>query len=145
MLAKWFIILIGVLGGVAVGIQTPITGAMGQRIGGIASGLIVHLSGAFFSAVFLILARGENIAAWRTLPWYMFASGIFGVIIIFTLSRTIPELGGVVAITLVIVGQLIAGMLVDQFGWFGVPIRPIDGGRIVAVLFLLVGGYLMVR
>ena len=33
----WLVILIGVVGGVAVGLQGPIAGAMGQRIGGTAS------------------------------------------------------------------------------------------------------------
>jgi uncharacterized membrane protein YdcZ (DUF606 family) len=36
-------------------------------------------------------------------------------------------------------------MLIDQFGWFGVSIRPVDGLRVVAAVVLLAGGYLMVR
>jgi transporter family-2 protein len=37
----WSVILIGLLGGAAVGIQSPIAGAMGQKIGGTASSVSI--------------------------------------------------------------------------------------------------------
>jgi transporter family-2 protein len=37
-------ILIGLLGGVAVGIQGPIAGAMSQRVGSATSSLVVHVT-----------------------------------------------------------------------------------------------------
>lgn len=137
--------LIGILGGIAVGLQGPIAGAMGQRIGGVASSLIVHVSGAIFSALLLWSRGGENIRQWRELPWYMLGSGLFGLILYLTLSRTLPRLGATAAVSLIIFGQLLMGMLIDHFGWFGVSLQPISGGRIVAVILLLAGAYLMVR
>ncbi len=145
MLAKVITIVIGVLGGLAVGIQSPLIGGMGQRVGAASSSLILSISGAVFSVLLLLARGGENIGAWRTLPWYMLVCGIFGVVIALTITYTIPKVGAGVAATLIIIGQLMAGMLVDHFGLFGVPVRPVDISRAVAVLFLLVGGYLMVR
>jgi bacterial/archaeal transporter family-2 protein len=40
MLEFGLVILIGLIGGIAVGIQSPIAGAMGQKIGGTASSVI---------------------------------------------------------------------------------------------------------
>jgi len=48
-------------------------------------------------------------------------------------------------IMLIIVGQLLMGMLVDHFGWFGVDVRPIDLPRIAGVLLLFAGGFLISR
>jgi transporter family-2 protein len=59
--------------------------------------------------------------------------------------HTLPRMGATTAVTLIIIGQLVMGMLIDQFGWFGVAVRPIDGWRVAAVVLLLAGGYLMVR
>jgi len=73
-----FIIAIGLMGGVAVGTQAPIAGAMGQRIGGASSSLIVHLGGTVASLLLLIARRGEQIEEWPTLPWYMPGCGAFG-------------------------------------------------------------------
>jgi bacterial/archaeal transporter family-2 protein len=145
MIEKIGVLVIGLLGGIMVGIQSPIAGAMSQRVGGAASSFIVHLSGAVLSGLLLLSRNGENIGAWRALPWYMLVSGIFGVVLYLTLSRTLPELGVGIAATLIIVGQLIVGLLIDHFGWFGVPVRSMDVTRLVAALLLLAGGYLMVR
>jgi transporter family-2 protein len=145
MLDKVLTFVVGLIGGIAVGLQSPIAGAMSQRIGGAASSLVVHVSGAIFSAILLLARNGENIGEWRGLPWYMLASGIFGLVLYLTLSHTLPRLGAGVALTLIIVGQLVMGLVIDQFGWFNTTARPIDLTRVVAVIFLLVGGYLMVR
>lgn len=138
-------ILIGLLGGIAVGVQGPIAGAMSQRVGGTGSSFVVHVSGAILSGLLLVIRGGEAIQNWRTLPWYMLGSGVFGLILYLTLTHTLPRLGATTAVALIIVGQLVMGMLIDQFGWFGVALRPIDGWRVAAAALLLAGGYLMVR
>ena len=138
-------LIIGLLGGASVGLQSPISGLMGQRIGGLAASFVIHVSGAIFSGLLLFTQRGENIREWRTLPWYMLIAGIFGVILYLTLNHTMPRIGPGVAVTLLIVGQLLMGVLIDQFGWFGVPVRPLDISRLLGVVLLLVGGYLLSR
>jgi transporter family-2 protein len=137
------IALIGVLGGVVIGIQSPIAGAMGQRIGGAASSLIVHMSGMILSAILLWLKGGEKIREWHTLPWYMLIAGVFGVILYQTISYTLPKIGSTLMVTLIIVGQLITGIVIDHFGWLGVTPRPVDLPRIIGVGVLILGGYLI--
>lgn len=144
MLDKVLTVLIGLLGGLSVGFQSPIVGSMSQRIGGAAGSFIVHVSGAIIAGLLLLTRHGERIGEWRGLPWYMLASGVFGVVLYLTLTRTLPELGAGVSVALIIVGQLLVGMLVDHFGWFDLPVRPIDPARLVAAALLLVGGYIMV-
>ncbi len=143
MLQTIFVILIGLIGGAAVGFQSPIAGAMSQRLGGTSSSLIVHLSGAILSGALLFVRGGENIKDWRSLPWYMLFAGAFGVILYLTISVTLPRLGGTMMVTLIIIGQLLVGMLVDHFGWLGVPVHPINAFRVLGILVLLLGGYLI--
>ncbi len=145
MLDYWMIILIGLVGGVAVGIQVPIAGAMSERIGGTASSFIVHLSGAVLSGALLFLRGGEKIREWQSLPWYMLIAGLWGLVLYLTISVTLPRLGGATVIMLVIVGQLIAGAVIDHFGWLNVPVHPISVTRILGIGVLLVGGWLIAR
>jgi transporter family-2 protein len=139
------LILIGVLGGVAVGLQTPFAGAISQRVGGAASSLIIHASGAVISALVLLVRGGEQIGNWRSLPWYMWLAGGLGVVLYLTLSVTFPRLGATATIVLVILGQLLAGLVIDHFGFLGVTVRSIDGGRVLGAAALLVGAYLILR
>ena len=141
----WLVILIGLIGGVAVGLQTPIAGAMGQRVGGIASSFIIHVSGAIFSGLFLLLRGGEKIRDWTTLPWYMLIAGIFGLILYLTINVTLPRLGSTMMVALIIVGQLLAGVVIDHFGLLGVATRHIDLPRAIGLVVLVLGAYLVAR
>jgi bacterial/archaeal transporter family-2 protein len=145
MLQQFVTILIGMVGGVAVGVQLPIANAIGRRLGGASSSLVVHVTGAVFSGLLLLVRGGESLHDIRTLPWWMFGVGLFGVILYITIDHTVPRLGSAAAAALIIVGQLVAGLLIDHFGLFGVIARSIDGQRLLAALFLLIGGYLMAR
>ncbi len=138
-------LVIGLIGGIAVGTQGPIGGAMGSRIGGAASSFVIHLGGAVASVVLLVFRGGERIGEWRKLPWYMLGSGVLGLVLYLTLNHTVQRVGAASAITLVIVGQLFAGMAIDYFGAFGIPVRALDPSRIIAVALLLSGAYMMMR
>ncbi len=139
------ILAIGLIGGIAVGTQAPIASAMSMRIGAAAGTVVVHLGGLVASLI-LLLGSGEvRIAEWRDLPWYMLACGAFGVVLFLSISYTIPKIGATAAITLVVLGQLLAGLVIDHFGVFGVDVKPIDLPRMLAAGLLLAGAYLMVR
>ena len=141
----WLVILIGLVGGLAVGIQSILAGAMGQKIGGTATSFIIHLGGMVFSGILLVLRGGDKIRDWRSLPWYMLGAGIFGLILYLTISVTLPRVGGTMMMTLIIIGQLSMGIVIDHFGLFGVAMHPIDLPRILGVVALLAGGYLIAR
>ena len=138
-------LLLGILGGVAVGTQASISVQMSRRVGGTASSFIIHLGGAILSGVLLVLGGGEQLQNWRKLSWYMWGAGAFGVVLYLTLTRTMPRLGAATALVLVIIGQLGVGMLIDHFGLFGLPLRRTDGWRVVGAILLITGGYLMAR
>lgn len=145
MVEKLLTLLVGLIGGFAVGLQSPIAGAMGGQVGGIASSFIIHLSGAALSGALLALVGGEQIRNWRTLPWYMLVCGGLGVVLYMTIRYTMPRLGGASMVMLIIIGQLLMGVLVDQFGWFGVTVRPFTAQRAAAIGLLITGGYLLGR
>jgi len=145
MVNDFWIILIGLLGGAAVGIQGPIAGAMGQRVGGTASSFIVHVSGAVLSGLLLLVYGGEKIRSWNTLPWYMLGAGFFGLVLYQTINITFPRLGSATMVTLIIVGQLAIGMVIDQFGWLGAQVHPVSPARLLGLGLLLAGAYLISR
>jgi transporter family-2 protein len=145
MLENLGAVLIGLLGGIAVGIQTPMSGTMGQRVGSISASLIIHVGGALVSLIILLMRGGENIGQWRSLPVYTLGAGVFGVILYLTINVSFPKVGATTAIVLIIVGQLITGLVIDQFGLLGVTARPIDLSRAVAVVLLFSGAFLIAR
>jgi transporter family-2 protein len=145
MLETLFVVLVGLAGGIAVGLQSPLAGALGQRIGPAASSAIVHLGGLLLSALLVLHRGGERIGEWHSAPWYMLASGFLGVALFLTINVTLPRLGAAAMIALIIVGQLLTGVFIDTQGWLGVPVRPLDLYRLAGILLLLAGGWLLVK
>ncbi len=140
-----FVLFVGLIGGVAVGFQGPLTSLMSQRLGMLESIFIVHLGGAIAAGLPLIVVGGGQLGAWRNVPWYALGAGALGLVVLGAISYTIPRLGLATTITLIVVGQLVVGTLSDHFGWLGVMVRPLDGTRAVGLIVLLVGTWLVVR
>ena len=92
------IILVGLAGGVAVGLQGPLTSLMTQRIGVFESIFIVHLGGAMFALVPLLIIGGGRIGQWRSVPWYALCAGLSGLVVLSAVSYIIPRLGVVVSV-----------------------------------------------
>lgn len=145
MLEQFLTFVIGIIGGIAVAIQTTIGNSIGGKLGGMASSFIVHFSGAFFSGLLLLLRGGENIRDIRVIPIWMYGAGLLGVILYWSIITTIPRIGVTTAVILITLGQLVASITVDHFGLFDVAVRQIDGNRILGVLLVLVGAYLVSR
>lgn len=139
------IILIGLISGVAVGLQSPLASMITQRLGMIESIFIIHIGGALIILVPLLLIRGGNLGDWRSLPWYALLAGSMGLIVVGGVSYMIPRIGVAASITLIIAGQLLISSLLDHYGLLGVHTRTMDLQRILGLLVVFVGAWLTVR
>jgi transporter family-2 protein len=139
------IIMIGLISGVAVGLQSPLASMITQRLGMWESIFIIHIGGAFLVAIPLIFLRGGNLGDWRSLPWYALIAGSMGLVVVAGISFLIPRVGVAAAITLIIAGQLIISSVLDHFGLLGVQPRPMDVQRVIGLIVVFLGAWLAVR
>ena len=139
------IILIGLAGGAAVGLQSPLASMISQRLGIFESVFIVHLGGAIVALVPLLFMGGGKLSEWRSLPWYALCAGVFGLIVIAAISFMIPRIGVAASITAIVAGQLLVGLFLDHFGLLGAAIRPMDLTRLLGIGVVLVGVWLTVK
>lgn len=139
------IILIGLAGGVAVGIQSPLASMISQRLGLFESVLIVHLGGAVLALIPLLIYGGGKLGQWRSLPWYTLAAGVFGLIVIGAISYMIPRIGVAASITTIVAGQLLVGTILDHFGLLGAVEKPLDPARVIGLVVVLAGVWLTVK
>ncbi len=139
------LLLLGLAGGIAVGLQSPMASIIGQRLGTMESVFILHFGGAVLSAIFLVFSRGGQLAQWRTLPWYVLLAGFFGLVVVIAVSTTIPRIGVTATIVLIVAGQLVIGLVLDHFGWLGATVRPIEWSRVIGIVVLFIGVWLIVR
>jgi transporter family-2 protein len=140
------IILIGLAGGIAVGLQAPMASMITQRLGMLESVFIVHVSGALIALLpLLLLYGGGNIARWKELPWYTLFAGGFGLIVIAALSHMIPRVGVGAAVITLVAGQMLVSTVLDHFGWLGGAGRPMELTKAIGLLVVLAGVWLTVK
>ena len=136
------IILIGLAGGVAVGLQSPLASMISQRLGTLESIFIVHTGGALLALIPLLYFGGGRLREWRSLPWYALLAGAFGLVVIAAISYMIPRIGVAGSIITVVAGQLLVGTILDHFGWLGAMERTLDATRMLGMGILLLGVWL---
>jgi len=139
------IILIGVTGGVAVGLQSPMASLLTQKLGFFESAFIVHIGGAVIALTPLLIYSGGKLSQWRSVPWYTLGAGVFGLIVIAAISYTIPRVGVAAAVTMVVAGQVLAGAIIDHFGLLESTLRPMDLTRAIGLAVVLFGVWLTVK
>ena len=139
------IILIGLIGGIAVGLQAPLASIISQRLGLFESTFILSLGGAAVALVPLLMYGGGKLGEWRSVPWYALGAGAFGLIVIGAISYMIPRVGIAAATTTVIAGQLVIATLLDHYGLLGAAGRPLDPTRILGLGVVMLGVWLTVK
>ena len=141
----FLIILIGLAGGIAVGLQSPLASLLTQRLGPFESIFIVHLGGAIASLIPLLFLGGGKLSQWRSVPWYALFAGLCGLVVIGAVTYMIPRIGVAGAVTTIVAGQLLISALLDHFGWLGAAARPIDAPRALGLAVLFLGVWLTVK
>lgn len=72
-------------------------------------------------------------------PLWMWAGGAFGVCFIALALMLLPKLGASGFIALALTGQVVASLLLDHFGWFGLAERPLNLSKLLGAVLLIAG------
>jgi len=139
------IIAVGLIGGIAIGLQSPMSSLISQKLGVLESVFIVHLGGAIIALIPLLFYGGGKLGQWRNVPWYALGAGFFGLVVITALSYMIPRVGVAAAITTLVAGQLLIATILDHYGMLGAAIRSLDVTRVIGMSVVLFGVWLTVK
>lgn len=130
--------------GVAMTVQAAVNAALGKPIGLAATTFLVHATGLVFSGMVLAGAGSfRHLAGVAGVPLWLWSGGLLGVFIIFTMAFTVSRLGAGLAVAVAVSAQLIAALVLDHFGWLGVPRMSVTWVRAVGVALLVAGAWMV--
>lgn len=138
---------LAVLCGVALAVQASLNARMAQAAGSAVWGaLISFVTGALILLAVALLSRTpfSLTSTARVAPGYVWLAGILGAFYVGTAAVILPRLGPALTFGLVIGGQMLLAVLLDHFGWLGVPVREISPGRVLGVV-LVIAGVILIR
>ena len=81
----------------------------------------------------------------QQIEWYKFSGGLLGAFFVTVIIFSVQQIGSANVFALVIAGQLLFALVFDHFGLFGFKQSPINWGKIMGVLMLIGGAYLINR
>jgi transporter family-2 protein len=70
---------------------------------------------------------------------------VLGAVYVAAAVVLISKLGSAVLFTIVIFGQLVMAVLMDQYGWIGLEKHPLNPQRVAGIALVLVGAVLVRR
>lgn len=105
--------------GAAMSIQGVMNTRLGDKVGVFEANAFVQLVGFALSlAIALIFGKG-NIRLLGSSPWYSWLGGVIAPIITITVMLSIKDLSPTVAISTILLSQLLVAALIDAFGVMG--------------------------
>jgi transporter family-2 protein len=98
------------------------------------------------SLTYLLLGEGipTSFSAPST-PFYFYLGGLFVVFYVLSVTWIAPRFGIGNAVAFVLLGQLISMATIDQFGLMGAPQTTLTLPRLMGLLFMAIGVFLVVR
>jgi transporter family-2 protein len=131
--------------GMLVAMQPPINSKLGHVTGTFAAATISFVVGTIALLVVALIAGGNEWGAIRDVPWWYLTGGFIGAVFVANSLVAVRTLGagGVVAAT--IAGQLTFSVVIDRFGLLGLEEKPVSPLRVVGILLLALGVWLIVR
>ena len=141
-----FYLVVALVTGAAIAVQalansrlrfalgTPVWAAIAQFIVGLVA--LVAIA---------IVARqpAPDTAGLSRMPWWGWVGGAIGALFITVSIVLTPRLGTAVTLATITVGQLVAALALDHFGWLGSPVIRLSLPRVLGAACLLLGIFLM--
>lgn len=133
-------LLIG--GGIGLTVQSAVNSRLREAVGvPVLSALISFGVGAAALAAMLalgVLGRAKSVDLSHS-PWWMWTGGLFGAFYVVLAVVGVPKVGSAVVISCAVFGQIAAALVLDSFGWLGVPRAPLNVWRILGAVLLMAG------
>lgn len=138
--------ILAILAGLAVAVQTGINSQLNALTKNpTLTALISFVVGTVSLLLYLLFTDKNALLQPGDLkaPWWLYIGGLLGAFYISTIVIVAPRLGAATTISFIVASQLIFAVIFDHFGWLGFPLKEISLTRVIGVLLLIAGVYLI--
>ncbi|MEY9094230.1 DMT family transporter [Paenibacillus sp. RC84] len=132
-------IMLAVLAGSLVSLQTVFNSKVNERTGSWATTTLVLGMGFLASLTISLLVEGKQTFALQNMQLWYWVSGMIGVGVVICLVQGMKLLGPTYAISIVLTAQLSFALLWDSLGWLGLEKVPFTLNKLIGVLVIVAG------
>jgi bacterial/archaeal transporter family-2 protein len=127
-------ILVIIAAGMALSTQAPLNASLARVLGQPVAAAAVSF-GVGFAVLTLLSVLLGGTAPLSRLPaaaWWQVAGGFLGAFYVWAVIWGVPSLGVVTTVAALILGQMVAALVLDATGAFGLPVHAITPQRLAA-------------
>ncbi len=135
-------LLLALTAGVGLAFQAVINTRLSTALGSsLWASFVQVFVGLAFLVVCLAIAREPmpTFAGAGRLPWWAWTGGAIGAAYVLSVIVTTRPLGVTLMVASVVVGQSVAALLIDHYGWLGVETHRLSPMRVAGVVLLFIG------
>lgn len=140
--------VLGLVAGLGITLQIGMNSQLRKVLQSANTAALISFLVGTFALVALLLATRAELPSRETLasvPVWAWFGGVMGAFYVATSTVVAAELGTASLLGLALAGQLATALVIDHFGWLGLPEHPITWVRLAGVGFLGMGVWLITR
>jgi len=140
--------LLGIIAGFGLSVQVGMNAQLRRTLHNAnTAALISFLVGTVGLIALLLVTRAEvpSRDSFATVPLWAWFGGLLGAFYVATSTVVASQLGTTSLLALALLGQLATALVIDHFGWLGLPEHPITLIRLAGVGLLGAGVWLITR
>ncbi|TMJ12632.1 MAG: DMT family transporter [Alphaproteobacteria bacterium] len=133
--------------GTLIALQAPTNAMLARGVGSPVNAALISFIVGSVALLLVALALGVRPTGggMRSLPWYAWTGGFYGAVFVAVAAFAAPRLGVTFFLMVAIAGQLAMALFLDRVGAFGIERVEISGIRILGVLLVVAGAFLVRR
>lgn len=139
--------LVAVVAGALVAVQPGINGLLRQRVEHPIQASLISFSCGLVLLTLACLGLGQRLPRPSMLgnaPWWMWVGGgAVGAVFVTSALVVAPKIGAAYWVALIIAGQMLASLWLDQHGWLGFAQRPIGWHGLLGAMLVIAGAALI--
>jgi transporter family-2 protein len=143
---KFLFYLLPLMAGVAITVQSGINSQLRAQINHpVMAAFISFLVGTIALAIMLLFSKSAfpALTQYSEISWYKYMGGLLGVFVVTVTLLSVAEIGAANMFVLIVAGQLVTAVLMDHFGIFGMRANPISLQKILGILLLVCGAWVV--
>ena len=114
-----FGIICAIISGIAMSVQGVFNTRLGEKIGVWETTLLVQIIALILSLIIFFFFGDGSYTNLKDSNKLYLLGGVLGVVITFTVMKSISAMGATIGIGIILISQLLAAAIIDAFGLFG--------------------------
>lgn len=145
---RYLFYLMPLVAGVAMSVQSGVNGQLRASLSQpVLAAFISFFSGTLTLLLIMLFTKTgmPSMQQLGAVEWYKYTGGMLGVIVVTFVILSVHQVGASNMFVLIVAGQLVTALCMDQFGLLGLRVNPVSFQKLFGILLVIAGAFLVTR